>query len=497
MATNSPEAKPKKAARIHRFAIAFNVLLQVAIVIFILAGINYIAFKHFKRWDFSRDQKYALSDQTKRLLESLQKPVKIYVFFSPDPRVPGGDVFPDVDALLKEYQYAGHGKVEVETINPYKDLSRAKELMAKYKFGNEDVVVVDYQGHSKLVNASDMAEYDTSGEMYGQEAPKLKAFKGEQALTGAILEVSEEKQNKIYLIGGKGGPELASDDLGAFKAYLERQNLKLDAITLMNIETIPADAKVLMLLGAKYDLTDRELKLLEDYWDKQGRLFIALDPARHTPKLDGFLRQAGINPQDDRVLRTMALGPMTGIVRDVAGIFSDSSPVTKRLKGVDTMFMGQTQSLALTQVPAAHTESLVTAGEGYWGETKYQDMETTGVSYDPKEDISAPLTVAASAEKGALPDAAVNVDTSRMVVTGNSEFVANEALTEANVDFVLAGLNWLLNREELIGIAPKAEQQFTLNLTDEQLQRIELLVMVVMPAAVAMVGGFMWAQRRR
>jgi hypothetical protein len=54
-----------------------------------------------------------------------------------------------------------------------------------------------------------------------------------------------------------------------------------------------------------------------------------------------------------------------------------------------------------------------------------------------------------------------------------------------------------LNREELIGIAPKQEQEFSLNLTDEQMQRIELLVMVVMPAAAAMLGGFMWAQRRR
>jgi ABC-type uncharacterized transport system involved in gliding motility auxiliary subunit len=161
------------------------------------------------------------------------------------------------------------------------------------------------------------------------------------------------------------------------------------------------------------------------------------------------------------------------------------------------MFMGQTQSLALSQAPGVHTDPLVTAAEGYWGETKYQDVETTGVSYDPKEDISAPLTLAASAEKGALPDESVKVDTSRLIVTGNSDFLSNDALNEANVDFVVAGLNWLLNREELIGIPPKAEQQFTLNLTDDQLQRIELLVMVIMPVAVAMVGGVVWAQRRR
>jgi hypothetical protein len=498
MANQNPEAKPKKAPRINRFAIGVNVLIQIATLFFIIAAINYLGFKHFKRWDFSRDQKYALSEQTEQVLHGLQKPVKIYIFFSPDPRLQGADVFPDLQALLKEYQYAANGNVEVETVDILRNLSRTRELMGQYKFGNENVVIVDYQGRSKLVNVTDMAQYDNSGEMTGQP-PKLVAFNGEQAITSAILEVTEEKQNKIYMIGGKGGPELNSNELTVLKTYLDRQNLKTDTITLMNASAIPDDAKVVMLIGAKYDLTDRELQLLRDYWDKQGRLFIALDPSGNTPKLDGFLRGLGINPQDDRVLRTMAMGAVTGIVRDVAGVFSDTSPVTKKLQGVDTLFMGQTQSLAVTVVPEVHTDTLVTAGEGYWGETKYQDMETTGVSYDPKEDISAPLSIAVTAEKGAVQDASVNVDSSRMIVTGNSDFIGSEALAQAapNLDFVLDGINWLLNRTELIGIAPKAEEQFTLNLTDQQMQRMELLVMVVMPVSVAMLGAFVWAQRRR
>ena len=150
--------------------------------------------------------------------------------------------------------------------------------MAKYKFGNENVVIVDYQGHTKLVNMADMAEFDTSGQMYGQQQPKLKAFKGEQAITGAILEVSEEKQNHVYMLAGKGGPELAGPELSNLKTFLERQNLKLDSLTLMNVDKIPDDAKALILIGAKYDLTDREMKQLREFWDKQGRIFVALDP---------------------------------------------------------------------------------------------------------------------------------------------------------------------------------------------------------------------------
>lgn len=499
MATDSPEPAPKKVFRIHRFAIGLNVLVQILALLFILAAVNYFSFKHFRRLDLSQNQKYVLSDQTKQLLASLKQPVKIYELFIRDPRVPGADVAEDVDALLREYQYAAHGKVDLEYVDPFKNLSRAKALMTQYKFGFENVLVIVCGDHSKLVNFTDMADYnETPDDEEETQQPTIRDFKGEQAITSALIEVTEGTTNNIYLVGGKGGPELDSDDLAMIKLYLERQNLKLIPIELMNSTAIPDDAKAVMIIGAKYDLTDREIKLVRDYWDKQGRLFIALDPTANAPHLTAFLRECGINPEDDRVLRTMAIGPMTALVRDVAGTFADTSPITSRLKGVETVIAGQTQSLALSQLPLVRTDPLITAGEGYWGETKYQDMETTGAIFDPKTDISAPLVIAASAEKGAVPDASVNVETARMIVTGNADFFTSSALQQypQNVDFVLAGVNWLINRQELVGIVPKDEQQFALELTDQQMFRVEMLVMGVMPLAVFMIGTFVWMRRR-
>lgn len=499
----APAAQPPKVFRIRRFQIGLNVLLQLVILIAILGMINYLAFNHYKRWDFSREHKYALSDQTIRVIKSLDKPVKFIVFFSPDPRTPGGEIYADVSNLLKEYQYASKKKVDVETVDPYRDLSRARELATKYKFGNENVVVVDYQGRSKLVNATDMIDYDDSGAMMGQP-PRVRAFKGEQAITSALLEVSEEKQNKIYVLGGKGGPDFAKDEgLTGFKAYLTRQNIKSDALSLMNVDKVPEDARALLLIGARYDLTDRELKLLRDFWEKKGRIFIALDPAAQpqTPKLAEFLSEAGVTPQDDRILKTVALGFATGIMRQVVGNFSETDPITKRLRGVETIFQGDTQSLALSAPgapPAAiRTAPLITAAGGYWGETKYQNVKETGAFFDPKEDHAPPLVIAASAEKGALPDRRVQVDTSRMIVVGNYTFLTDQALNQPNVDFALAALNWMLNREELIGIAPKETKQFTLNLTDEQVRNITVVSMFLIPGAVAFLGIATWLKRRR
>ena len=112
--------------KIGRIRIGLNVLVQIVLILFVAAMVNSLAFKHYRRWDFSRDQKYALSDKTKRFLETLKGEMRITVFFSPNTPISA-----DVQNLLTEYQYAAKGKIDVEQIDPERNLSRAKELFDK------------------------------------------------------------------------------------------------------------------------------------------------------------------------------------------------------------------------------------------------------------------------------------------------------------------------------------------------------------------------------
>src|SRR5258708_6157938 len=98
--TSSPEAAPK-VVKIHRFQIGVNVLIQALVIAGIILMLNYMSFRHFKRWDFSRDKKYELSSQTRNLLKNLPKPVKAIVFFST-----AAEIAPDVNNLLREYEYS-------------------------------------------------------------------------------------------------------------------------------------------------------------------------------------------------------------------------------------------------------------------------------------------------------------------------------------------------------------------------------------------------------
>src|ERR1700676_2355039 len=88
------ETGPKKIGRLQ---IGVNVLIQTALILFLAAMVNSLAFRHYKRWDFSRDQKYALSDKTKRFLDSIKGKVRVTVFFAPNTPITG-----DVANMLTE-----------------------------------------------------------------------------------------------------------------------------------------------------------------------------------------------------------------------------------------------------------------------------------------------------------------------------------------------------------------------------------------------------------
>src|SRR5213594_477673 len=183
------KSRMRSEKKIGRIRIGFNVLVQIVLVLFLVAMVNSFAFKHYARWDFSRDQKYTLSDKTKHFVDTLKGKMRITVFFSPTTPITA-----DVQNLLTEYQYAGRGKIDIENIDPERNFSRAKEMFEKYKVvTDESVLVIDYEGRNKTVKASEMADVDQSGAAMG-EGPRVTGFKGEQSITSAMIDLVEGKK---------------------------------------------------------------------------------------------------------------------------------------------------------------------------------------------------------------------------------------------------------------------------------------------------------------
>ncbi len=489
-------ARPKK---IRRVQISFNVLAQIILILFLAAMVNSIAFRHYKRWDFSRDQKYALSDKTKRFLRTIKGKMHITVFFSPNTPISA-----DVQNLLTEYQYAGKGKIDIEHIDPERNLSRAKEMFDKYKIvSDESLLVIDYEGRNKTVKASEMAEVDQSGMALG-EGPRVVAFKGEQAITSAMIDLVEGKKNILgYVLGHKEPPLSGNSPVSVLKTFIEGENIKFQELNLFDVGAIPADLKTVMIIGPQYDFSDREMQLLRDFWNKQGRLLVLLDPAAKTPKLDAFLNELGVKVNDDRLMVFLRTGIQElALTRDVQAHFLGDSPITKRLADVRALFFGGTSSLTLEpdRVRAANIrlEPLIQAEKGYFAETDYNSDDQAKLQADANRNSGAPPMIGAAIEKGGSADERVQVNSSRLVVVSNATFIQDKALTQdqQSLDFISGSVNWLLSREQLIGIAPKIPRPLTFTLDENGLRSLRWMILVLMPLIPAVIGSVVWWQRR-
>jgi hypothetical protein len=499
MADETKQPRARSGKRIRRIRIGFNVLAQIILILFLAVMVNSIAFKHYARWDFSRDQKYELSDKTKRFLKAIKGKMRITIFFSPNT-----PITMDVQNLLMEYQYAGKGKIDVEHVDPERNLSRAKELFDKYKVvTDESLLVLDYEGRNKTVKASEMADVDQSGMALG-EGPRVTAFKGEQAITSAMMDLVEGKKNALgYVLGHKEPPLSEGSTITVLKTFIENENIKFQELNLFDVDAIPKDLKAIMIIGPQYDFSDREMKLLRDFWDKQGRILLLLDPSAKTPRLDGFLNELGVKANDDRLMAFLRTGIQElALTRDVQAHFLGDSPITKRLAGANALFFGGTSSLTLApdrgRSANIRIQPLVQAEKGYFAETDYNTEDQVKLQADAKRNSNTPLTVGAAIEKGGSADERVQVNSSRLVVVSNATFVQDNAVTQDQqaLDFVSGSVNWLLSREQLIGIAPKISKPLTFTLNEDALRNLRWIVLIFMPLIPAVIGTVIWWQRR-
>jgi len=169
---------------------------------------------------------------------------------------------------------------------------------------------------------------------------------------------------------------------------------------------------------------------------------------------------------------------------------------------VRTLFFGGTSSLTLeperVRGASIRLEPLIQAEKGYFAETDYNTENQAKFQADAAKSGGALFSIGISIEKGGSADERVQMNSSRMVVVSNATFIQDKALTQDQqaLDFVSGSVNWLLSREQLIGIAPKVPKTLTFSLNEDALRNVRWIILVLIPLIPAVIGGAVWWQRR-
>ena len=112
---NAPLTKPTFSTR-RKWVIGFNVAVAVAAVVAMVVMANYLAARHYLRFQWSGHRKVSLSPQTSRVLQSLTNQVRVTVFF--DAREEAEEQIQSLTmAWLKEYNYV-NPKIVCKAVDP-------------------------------------------------------------------------------------------------------------------------------------------------------------------------------------------------------------------------------------------------------------------------------------------------------------------------------------------------------------------------------------------
>lgn len=473
-----------------KMAGGLNAFVAVVLAFALVVMVNYLSSRHFRRYDWSRSKYYSLSDKTKSLLASLTNRIDVVVFFQPN-----NPVYEDVDNLLKEYE-AACPRLHVERVDPDRNLARTEELARKYDVKVANVVVFDNHGRSKYVTGDDVVDMDYSRMLQGGSAERV-AFKGELAFSSALQSVTQDRKPIVYFVRGHGERDVDDRDpytgFSSLQQKITRDNVEVRTLTLGAQPSIPADADALIMAGPTRRFAQTELDLLRTYVEKQGRLMVLLDADTHTG-IEPLLETWGIHVGDDVVVDpTHSLSGMDLFVTEYG-----THPITRHLRNVTSVFYTPRSVEAVAPEAGSSADkpratSLVSSSPDSWAEL---DLDQKPMRYDTGRDRKGPVSIAAAAERGSDQLLDVDIRPSRLVVFGDSDFASNGALTGGNGDLLLSALNWLLEREQLMAIAPKPTDELRLIMDGPQLSLLFWCVVVGLPGLAATAGALVWLKRR-
>lgn len=467
-----------------------SAVLTVA-VLGILVLLNILAGRTGWQADLSAEGRFTLSPLSRQVLERLPAPVQVTAFVRDGP----SGLLTD---LLQQYDRAS-SSFQLRLVDPVKEPSLARQ----YEVTQYDTVILEMGSRSRRIEPSNLYGFGTARE-------ELE-FRGEQAITRALVELGREQQLKVYFLTGHGEATPA-DRLGRLATYLEGEGYTVATLNLAQEGGMPEDATVLVAVGPQSDLGPQEEETIAAYLEAGGRLILLLDPSNRP--IDGW----------NQLAERLGVRFRTDVVVDPAQSFflDPLSPmptlryhaITRELQERQMRVMlPRARSLERLDDPAPYrVTTLLESSFDAWGETTLQG---TTLRKD-EEDTPGPLTLAVAitrpaAQDGAGTDGAAQdegeaADTGEAgeavpepvaVVVGNASFVEGQMLgIQGNQDFFLNALNWLVGEEHLISIRPKVISPPTVQLTPSFMRHLFYGFVVGLPLVVLLAGGLVWWRRR-
>ena len=517
-----------------RLSMGARVALAAALALAATVLLTWLAEHSNLRWrhDLTASQENTLNPATQRVLREMPREVAVDVFFSaPEPpfHLVGRDVQDRMRRLLRLASDQSGGRVAVEV----HDLSDRTKLAARTQTRRQELgiaviepgglVAVSSEGRRHVLRLrGDMADLDpgNSDPRNGPVMPpRIAGFRGEEALLGAILKVSEERTPLVVFTAGHGELDLDSPgERGAalLARELRAQGFRFEAWDGARGAEFPKSADIAVVLGAEQRFTDAEFAALSDFVERGGRLLVALSPRAVGGEAgpEALLARFGARPRDGGIVASpmpsATGGLQTGIPQCAYAVVGfegmpAQNPITDPLRTADqrVMFFA---SRAFDRSPpprAARVLDILRSGPESWIEAPIEG--TDRYDYSPDGDTARGRFALAMQvvfppvrdQSAAVQAADSSRAESRVLAIGSADALANHLLT-TNRDFVVNSFDWLASREYRVRVESNSRASRKLDLTDPvPVSRVHTVTVILLPGLCLALGLVTWWQRRR
>jgi ABC-2 type transport system permease protein len=488
-------------------------LLGSALVAVLVVLVNYVSFRRYERWDLTRDRIFTLSERTDKLLAGLTQPVDVYVFMGASE-----PTYQELRELVTRYK-AKSDKITAHFVDPDREPTKFRVLSEKFGVragvgengeASAELAALLVSGEKRwVINRDDLLEVDfDSLEGEGRNL-KVKSVKTEQALSGALVQVTSGRPTKVCLTEGHGEREFeegTARGLLPMREELKRENIVSEALTTQGKAALPKECDAIFVLGPTKSFSADEAAALKRYLDAGGNLLLALDPVISGESLVSTgleeLAQAhgiGIDADVSVELDEQALLSPSPVEHFVVRNYGEHKIVRSLAQLHLPVVMTLARSLSLAS--GGEAVALLKTSDKAYGETGLAQLAAGDDLKAGEGDVKGPLMLGAVVDtKPPKQEGAASQGGGRLVVLGDSDWLDPAFLRQpqlANIDLLSGITGYLCEREALVAIAPRKVEGQAMLITEEGFASVFWRVVVLLPLSLLVLGVGVWLQRRQ
>lgn len=446
-------------------------LAVTAIVLAILVAVNVLSSvlpDSLTKYDITSTNLYSITSSTKVVVNALEKDVTVYWV------VQAGKEDEIIENLLDKYESLS-SHISVIKKNP----DAFPTFTSQYTDENvpNNSLIVECGDKNRYISYNDIYLTDVDYTTYSY----VYSFDGEGALTSAIDYVVSDELPKLYMLEGHGESELPAE----FQTQIDKENIELEAFSLLNVDEVPEDADAILIYAPESDISAEEADMLISYLTDSGKLLVMAGPTEDgtLTNLYKVLSTYGVEVTDGIVVEGnreyYAFQQPYILLPEIASDDITDPLIESRYYAIIPVAQGMT-------INADYATALLTTSASSF--SKALDYTT----YEKEEgDTDGPFAVAVKVEIGSGGE----------IVWFSSGYflddLYNAFSSGANLDLVMNSLSSLIGERDAVSIRSKSLSYNYLTISESSAVMLKTWMIGIIPAAFVLYGVFTVIDRRK